>query len=284
MGTMLIAYRNYVDGGTLSGGSWQASLPVTNLADRQPRKVARSINAAEASTVAILDIGAGQPIRFVGLIRHNLTQAGRWRLTMAADPAFTIDVVDSGWTDAWPSIFPFGTGAWGEYIWGGKIDAEEASAYGLSSYQIFGDSPRRRYLRIEISDEANPSGYIEIGRLIVAPAWQPSLNMQLGWSIEQVDQSRIVKSRGGQTFVDTVPKFRRLRFKLSHLEADEMFAAAYELERLKGKGGEILVMADPDNLTHLHRQTIYGVLGETTPVMNQEYGRFEKDFVVEELI
>ena len=284
MGSMLIAFRNYVDDGTLSGGSWEAGLPIVNLAERQPSRVARTTSLAAGDTQVILDIGEARPIAFVGLLRHNLSQKGKWRVTVSDDPGFATTVHDSGLVDIWPAITPFGIGLWGEFQWGGKLDPLLVGTYGIDGFHVMDALARGRYLKVALSDPDNTNTYLEAGRLIVAPAWQPSINAQYGWSIEQVDESRSVKSRGGQTYVDQRPKFRRLSFTLEHLEADEMFGNAYELERIKGKGGDVLVVIDPEDTKHRHRHSVYGLLAETTPVSNPYSGRFAKEFVVEELI
>ena len=284
MGSMLIAFRNYVDDGTLSGGSWEAGLPIVNLAERQPSRVARTTSLDTEDTQVVLDIGDARPIAFVGLLRHNLSQKGKWRVTVSDDPGFATTVHDSGLVDIWPAITPFGIGLWGEFQWGGKLDPLLIGTYGIDGFHVMDALARGRYLKVELSDPDNTNTYLEAGRLIVAPAWQPSINAQYGWSIEQVDESRSVKSRGGQTYVDQRPKFRRLSFTLEHLEADEMFGNAYELERIKGKGGDVLVVIDPEDTKHRHRHSVYGLLAETTPVSNPYSGRFAKEFVVEELI
>lgn len=284
MGSMLIAFRNYVDDGGLSGGSWETGLPLGNLAERQPSRLARTTSAAALDSQVILDIGEARPIAFIGLLRHNLSQKGQWRITASDDAGFASLVHDTGFVDIWPAISPFGIGLWGEFQWGGKLDPLLVGTYGIDGFHVFPMSVRARYVKVELSDTANAAGYLEAGRLIVAPAWQPTINLQYGWSIEQVDESRSVKSRGGQTYVDQRPKFRRLSFTLEHLEADEMFGHAYELERLKGKGGDVLVVLDPDDSKHRHRHSVYGLLADTTPVSNAYAGRFAKEFVIEELV
>lgn len=281
---MLIAFRNYVDDGTLSGGSWEAGLPIVNLSERQPSRVARTTSPATEDTHVILDIGETRPIAFVALLRHNLGQKGKWRIVVSDDPGFATTIHDSGLVDIWPAITPFGIGLWGEFQWGGKLDPLLVGTYGIDGFHVMDALARGRYVKVELSDPDNPNGFLEAGRLIVAPAWQPSINAQYGWSIEQVDESRSVKSRGGQTYVDQRPKYRRLSFTLEHLEADEMFGNAYELERIKGKGGDVLVVIDPEDTKHRHRHSVYGLLAETTPVSNPYSGRFAKEFVVEELI
>ena len=284
MASILISYRNHVDGATLSGGAWSQTLPVSNLADRQPSKIARTVGTNPAGSVVVVDFGKRQLVRFVALIHHNLTQSGRWRIRLGNDLGLSELLHDSGNFDIWPAAFPFGVGAWGEFNWGGRFDSDEVETYGAQAIHTIAEPVRARYLRLDLSDEANPAGFLQAGRLVAGPAWQPSINFQYGWSIEQVDESEIKRSRGGQVFVNARPRFRRLRFTIDHLEKDEMFAHAYELERLKGKGGDIMVIADPEDLTHAHRHTLYGALSESSPIINAQPGRFSRRFVVEELL
>lgn len=72
MGKFLIGYPNRSDDGTLSGGSWEASLPLTNLQDRRLAKIARSTDATEANTQFENDLGELRWIRTVALANHNL--------------------------------------------------------------------------------------------------------------------------------------------------------------------------------------------------------------------
>lgn len=284
MASILISYRNHVDVATLTGGAWSATLPANNLADRQPSKVARTLGTEAGGTTVTLDFGASKPVRFVALIHHNLTQSGRWRIRLGQDPTLTAPVHDTGKIDIWPAVVPFGVGAWGEFNWGGRFGAEDVSTYGAQAIHTIPEAVRARYLAIDLDDTANPAGFLQAGRLVAGPAWQPSVNLQYGWSIEQVDESEIRRSRGGQAFVNARPRYRRIRFTIDHLEKDEMFGHAYELQRLKGKGGDIMVMADPDDVTHAHRHTLYGALAETAPIINGQPGRYSRRFVVDELV
>ncbi|MDF1791440.1 MAG: hypothetical protein P1U88_05985 [Thalassobaculaceae bacterium] len=284
MASILISYRNHVDAAVVSGGSWSATLPVTNLADRQPSKVARTIGTDPIVTVATVDFGEPEPVRFVALINHNLTQSGRWRIRLGNDPLLASPILDTGNIDIWPAAIPFGVGEWGEFNWGGRLDADDAATYGAQAFHAIDTPVRARFLRIDLVDAGNPAGFLQAGRLVAGPAWQPSVNFQYGWSIEQVDESEIKRSLGGQAYVNVRPRYRRLRFTLDHLGKDEMFGHAYELERLKGKGGDIMVIADPDDGIHAHRHTLYGALAETAPIVNGLPGRFSRRFVVEELL
>ena len=284
MSNLIIAARNRADGGILSGGSWTATLPLANLQDRQVTKVARTTDTALASTQADADLGQQRTVSLVAFLRHNLTQSGRWRIRLSDVADFVTILYDTGWQDIWPEITPFGQDLWGEFVWGGKLDPDEAQGYGISAYHVLATSVFARHVRVELDDQGNPDGYLEAGRLIVSPSWQPSRNLAYGWTLRHVDESRRVRSRGGQLYVDVAPKRRRLEFTIPYLDEDEMFSRAYELDRDKGVGGDVLVIVDPEKAAHLHRQAIYGALEETTAIENPSFKRYAKRFVIEELI
>jgi hypothetical protein len=81
MPNITLGWNNRTDSGTLSGGSWLASLPLTNLQNRQVQKVARSTNAAVASTQFQIDLGQARSIGVLGLVVHNISVSGRVRVT-----------------------------------------------------------------------------------------------------------------------------------------------------------------------------------------------------------
>lgn len=91
---------------TLSGGSWEASLPRTNLQDRRLHRVARSTDAAVASTVFTLNAGADRDVRALALCNHNISEAGRvrvrgfWESGSGTTGLPILDVLDfsTGWT------------------------------------------------------------------------------------------------------------------------------------------------------------------------------------------
>ena len=84
MGRPIFGYPNHADVATLSGGSWEASLPLANLQHRLLSRVARSTDAALASTQFDADLGStGRAVRIAALPCKDggrLTRAARWRV------------------------------------------------------------------------------------------------------------------------------------------------------------------------------------------------------------
>lgn len=284
MSNMIISSTNYSDEATsISADSEVATLPVENLQDRQLVKVYRS--DGDTDVKIDVDFGQGRIIDFVALIRHNISQTGtiRWRLSNAAD--FATTQYDSGTVDAWPVVEEFGTLPWGVFSWGGRINPEVAAQYQISSFAVLDNPVQARYLRINISDSNNADGYIEAGRLIAGPAYRPSTNYGFGVEVQFVDESRIVKSRGGQTFVDEVERFRRIRFELQNLPEAEIFGNVFNnIDRLRGVAKDILVIPQPDDPKTWPTQNIYGRLVRTEPIINRTLELYGRTIEVEELI
>ncbi len=70
-------------------GSWEATLPLANLQDTTLSKVARSTNAAVASTKYGQDLAADYLLRGFALVKHNLSLDGQVRLRGHLGETFT---------------------------------------------------------------------------------------------------------------------------------------------------------------------------------------------------
>ena len=222
---------------------------------------------------------------FAALIKHTISQTGkiRWRLSNASD--FSSTVYDSGLIDAWPIVEEFGTLPWGVFSWGGYLNITVAAQYTISTFAVLSSPVQARYLRIDISDPDNTDGYIQAGRLIAGPAYKPSINYANGVEFEFVDDSRITKSRGGQTFVDEIERFRRIRFELINLPENEMFQNVFNaIDRLRGVAQDILIIPQPDEPTTWITQNIYGRITQTSPIVNSALNFYGRQIEVEELI
>jgi len=256
---------------------------VENLQDRQLVKVYRSDSA---TTVQIdVDFGQSRIVDFIALIRHNISQAGtiRWRLSAAAD--FSTTVYDSGEVNAWPTVEEFGTLPWGIFNWGGFLNPEVAASYTISSFAILDSAVQARYLRIDIADASNADGYIQAGRLICGPSYRPSTNYGFGAEFQFVDESRVVKSRGGQTFIDEVERYRKARFELINLPEAEIFSNIFNnVDRQRGIAKDILIIPQPSDSSTWITQNIYGRLVSTQPIVNRTLEYYGRVLEIEELI
>ena len=282
MSNMIIGAVNYVDSGTLTVDDEVASLPGTYLQDRQIVRVWRNTQLTAQIDV---DFGQGRILDFMALIKNNISTTGtiRWRLSNVSN--FATTVYDSGVVDAWPIVEEFGTLPWGIFSWGGYLNPTVAAEYTISAFDILDNTVQARYLRIDISDPDNADGYLQAGRLLAGPAYRPSINYANGVEFEFVDESRVTKSRGGQTFVDEVERFRRIRFDLINLPENEIFQNVFnQIDRLKGIAGDIFIVPQPDKASTWPTQNIYGRVTNTDPIVNSSLTYYGRRIEVEELI
>lgn len=277
-----LIYRNWADDATLSAGSWVAGLPLTNLLNQQPTKVARSADAALASTKFDVDLTGPRSISLVSLLRHNLENSARWRFQISNVANFSVTVHDSGWADVWPAIQTWGQLSWCEFQWDGRFPAAEAQDLGPTTYGYLPTAVVGRYVRIEIDDTINGDGYVQAGRLYVAPAW--FLGVGYDWAIQYIDESRRSQSRGGQRYVDAIPKRRRITFLANGMTKDEAYVQAFDAERLNGISGDVVFVPDIADVVQRIRQGVYGTFSRTSPLPNEGPDHYTKSFHIDELL
>lgn len=89
MTNAVIGYRNRLNDGfdPPSGGSWQTTLPLTNLLNRTLGRVARSTSAALVATTFSLLAASGQtpPVQMVALAGHNISPGGNVRIRYSTE-------------------------------------------------------------------------------------------------------------------------------------------------------------------------------------------------------
>jgi hypothetical protein len=113
MANIFLAWQNRADEGILSGGSWNAALPLVNLQNRQVQKVGRTTNAALASTQFNLDLQSPKQIGAVALVVHNISVSGKVRIS-ASDAlaawsnllSFPSEFENAAWTKATCTVTP----------------------------------------------------------------------------------------------------------------------------------------------------------------------------------
>lgn len=104
MANIFLAWQNRVDEGTLSGGSWLSTLPITNMQTRQVQKVARTTNAANASTLFTLDLGSAKQIGVLAAVVHNMSVTAKVRVRGSAS--------STGFTNLLVSPTDYSNAAW----------------------------------------------------------------------------------------------------------------------------------------------------------------------------
>lgn len=137
---------------------------------------------------------------------------------------------------------------------------------------IAADAPRAscqaRFAVIDLYDQPNDAGFIDIGGMMLSPIFQSRINIEAGSDeIGFLDPSPRWRSTGGQLHGIARSKIPRLAFTLPALEPSEAFATVLlEIQSGLGTVAPMLVMVDPGDSENALAQTIYGPLTALAPM------------------
>lgn len=258
MSRILIGWPLASDNATLSGGSWVAGLPLANLQSPRLGIVARSTNDDNASTVVNVDFGAAQAVSVAAVVAHNMRSAAQWRIRGSAASDMSSAVYDSGWIDVWPEQWPANLlpsghpNAATRVLTDGQIDAlrpKRDAVHALPS------EVTARYWRVELDDDANADGYVEIGRLVLAPRFQPSINYAVGAEFGFLDNTNVGRSLSGARYYDVRARARTLAVQFQNLPTNEAVAVLRDLHEEIGQSGQVYVVSDPADTWNLQRRS-----------------------------
>lgn len=281
MGNALLCWPNRALEASYSGGSWQTSL--SNLNSRQSYKAiisnGTSLSSTKFSGVFVRD----RFVRIFCVYRHNLSTSATIRITLYN--AFGTVVYNSGWVDAWPSVFLPTQLEW-EYdnYWSGKVDPETVENIPHSTVLLLPQSYFAHSYDVEINDVGNIEGYISVGKMIAAPQWQPATNITYGAKVGWEDPSGVSSSLNGEEFFTEKMKFRTAVFQLDFMDEVEGTNMAMGLTGSQGITKEVFFVFDPDNALLLQQRSFNGRLRELSPLEYPNYGITGMGFSIKEVL
>jgi hypothetical protein len=289
MGLPAILRHIETDSGTLSGGSWQSTLPLANIRTQDIYQVARSTNATTPNTQFRIDFGTTLT-RYLSLflvLGHNLSTAATFRVTLGANADGSSPTYDSTALAAWRAVVVWGANPFGGFAWDGTSYPEGFVSppiirHKFPAVQAVGNGGHR-YMHVYFTDTANAAGYVQLGRVLGGPVWQPEIGCEYGVSMQVVDPSEVVRTRGGMRIASNDARYRQARLRLSYLNDAEAWGYLYEWDRL-GKRREVWFETDYDRADEIgDRRSMYAALAETSPITQDLFDRFQRDLMLEEL-
>lgn len=258
MGNVLLAYPDLTLTATLSEGSWLTALPLTLLQDAQLATAARSSDATAASSKFKIDLGSAKAVRVISLYKHNLTDAA------------TVKVTGSNNSDMSSPVYA------GSAV---TVPATLAGYQKVYTIVLTADTTAR-YWRLEISDTANPAGYVQLARCLLMTGWQPTTNMIYGASIVPSTDTAVERSLGGVDFFDRRDPRRSCKFTIDKLSLTEGMTDL-DMQMNLGIDGEMLFVFDPSFTGQDLLRTVF--LGTLRQLSAIEYPYFATNSVAHEV-
>lgn len=253
----VIGWPRWTDRATFAGGSWAAEYPVTGLGSLPLARVARSTNLLPASTKLSATLDKERMIRALAIVRHNLSLYGKYRVRLWADAAKTQGVYDSGWRQVWQAVYPSESLEWeADNWWSGTPTEEELAGLSWTTPVWLGAIYLARVVELELDDQINPAGYVELGMLEIAQGWQVSVNPDYGAEEGFRFRSAEVEALGGGKYFDRRDKPRVFRGRISYLPRDEAIATGFDHMRQADTVEPFLWFPDPEEVQH-HLRTVF---------------------------
>lgn len=249
-----------VQGLTVSGGSWLAALPASNVLKSALAEVARSSSASTSDTKIQIDLGSARSLRAFAVVNHNLSASAQWRVLLGTT---------SGGSDVY-------SGTLADWLQVSGIESASV-ALGMEDGEYLRDSMAAlivlpafysaRHVTIEIADSSNPDGYVQIGRVFAGGGFIPTINAEYGLRDSWIDLSTKEFSESGASWNTPRRRLRQVEFVLDGL-TDEEGSYLHEMQRTLGTVGEVLYIPDLVDKAVMQQ---YGFLGEMRELSAVEY-------------
>jgi hypothetical protein len=290
----ILAYPNRVDSTYYSvaftepsTGAWNPDLPLSNLRDPLLSNVARSDTDDTADTQFVVDLGAPRDIKVISIPSHNLSRTGStWRARGYSDSGLSALVYDTGTLDVWPIVYPFGSLPFHHpSFWDGKIEPEVAAGgYPMPIVHVADVAQVAQYWKFEFDDTSNADGYVELSRLVLAPGWQPPVNMQYGAQLGWETDTTFETSLGGVRFHTRRDGRRVARFVLRNIPEDDAMVWPFEMMRELGVDGQVMFVFNPTDTAHLARRSFLATLRRLSPLEFVSFDNMQIAFELEEVL
>ncbi|MCF0055509.1 hypothetical protein [Dyadobacter sp. CY356] len=263
MQNMILANALLSDAATISGTSGAGDLPLANLQEMDLKAIYRAMGDTITLTVDLL---TAKQINLVALIAHNCSPIASVRLRASNTNNSSTAPYDTGLLPARSNQTAF-------------VD----SGYPLEKnmFLSFFAPQTYRYWFIDIVDTG--AAYIDIGRLYISNAFQPTTNMDYGLSEGVVDPSKVNRVVSGGKIPREFVKYKTAEFTLGYMNEDETYGKVFALEMACGRTKDVLFIPDPDAKSLLQIRSHYGTMETINPKVAFQYSLYNKSFRIEEI-
>jgi len=249
MANLRILYNNVADSATITASTTASGFAASNVQNAQKTSVHRS---AGGSATYTLTWTTAQAINGIALPATNLKGSDTilvqlftesTDVTAVASVASTTAclgrgiLLQSGATSTDYTQFSFG-------------GATKTSVWFTSTYSV---------KKVQITLTSIDGSQIDCARIICGQYWEPTRQVDKGIELGFTDQSEVITTRSGNTYVDRKPIVETMNFQLQYLgEADRQ--QFMKIMRSWGSTGLVYVCVFPDN-TNPELTQAYSIYG-----------------------
>lgn len=193
------------DAATITGSSEESSdLADDNVVNNAPGRVWRTTDVSSENIV--FDLGAATTLTCFAIFNFNFTSGAT--ITLQGNAS------DSWGSPSYSQALTIATNADGNVI----------------KRIVFFLDEEYRYWRLLMVDSGNTDGYLEVGRIVAGSYYEPSRNINDGFSITPDDPSDVADVPGTYTEANELPKYRTAVVSFSEMDRTqtEKFQAIFD--------------------------------------------------------
>ncbi|WP_339678372.1 hypothetical protein [uncultured Zhongshania sp.] len=274
-----LCWPNLIDKCTLTSAA-----TYTRPLNRLQRRVLKDRAITTDTTfdfTATLD--TSRPVAVAGLLSHNLSVTAQWRIRLYDDADELLE--DSGLIDVWPSVFQSAELAWeDDNFWEGKPSEEDRARFTPQAIWFAETAWFAAKALIDISDDDNADGYIQIGRAFLSDVFQPEYNISYGVRWGHADPSEIDRVPDGTEYFNKLPKARECSMVFDWLNEAEAFGRLFRLQRDVGITDEIIFSQQLNQDIIFLQRTMLCRLGQIDPVTHPDAARYTNALSLTEIL
>lgn len=237
----------------LAGGSWLASLPLENLREQRPTLRARSTDTQLASTQWTVSLSEPLTCKGIQLVSTNFSSAALYKITWYDDATFTTIAGTTGFIPVGESIDWTDTGQWLDWLdpnfWLGSQPFVDPDLQGRDVRHRFPSPVSIQYIKIEIDDQSNADGFVQIGYQYTGQAYVPSINISYDSSFARVSLTTVQSAVGGTEYFSRRGSRKKWSITFGQLPESEVIGDLDDIVQTHDVDRPIYVDADPDDET-----------------------------------
>ena len=262
-----IVSNNAANAATLTTSSTAGALVAANMQTDIKSQIWRSTGCTSETITALFP--TPQLVGCAILPYCNLTSAATIRVQAYSDAGVT-QIYDSGVLNAC-QYAALGLWNWGYVPLGVNAFPYGGAAYAYMWFPII----TAKQIKITLADPTNPSGHLDVGRLVVGTYWSPSVNASLGASVVVNDTSVHSRNDAGDLITTIGTRSRKMTFSLTNMPTADR---ANLMSILTGNGmpQPVLFSLFPQNTDPVLEQQhmIYGKISTLSPIAVTQLDRY----------